>query len=135
MAVPDWNKLEVPQVHVAGSNEPYRSRPQQEVRTWNTDILNELPSEDVMVRTTHWGTASYTERGHTMVSIRTAMYSFAEYNLWQEYDIDPQNITQGDVLTICQSYFEDNWEIGEYDDLEHDNWDQTDSEIDEVIFA
>jgi len=133
MAVPDWNKLEVPQVHVAGSNGPYRSRPRQ-AGNWNTDILNELPSEDVAVRTNHWGSASYTERGHTVVSVRTAMDSFAEYNLWSDYDIDPQNITRDDVLTICQSYFEDNWEIGEYDDLEHDNWDQTDSEIDEVTF-
>lgn len=127
MAVPDWNRVE-------SSNAQVGTTTVQESRDWNTQVLEDIPSESVEIQTTHWGRAEYTERGYTSVNVRDAIDSFARDNLWNEYEIDPQDMDNNDVLTICRVYFEDDWEIGEYGDLEHDNWDQQDSEVSYVDF-
>ena len=105
MGIPEWNKL--------GTVEDVSLN----------NLLDVYGGRTVNINTRAVGIARYEERADTTINVSDAVRYCFENNLFDSWGIDPSDIGNGEILEMCQRYFEEDWEIGEIYDTDY--WDHT----------
>lgn len=118
MGIPEWNKLGTDVVDGSQLN----------------NIMDVYGGRTVSINTRAVGIARYEERANTTVNVSDAVRYCFDNNLFDSWGIDPDHIGNGEILEMCQRYFEEDWEIGEVDDTDYWDHETSEEEVDSVWF-
>jgi hypothetical protein len=118
MGIPEWNKLGTAVADGTSLN----------------NIMDVYGGRTVNINTRTVGTARYEERADTTVNVSDAVRYCFDNNLFDSWGIDPADIGTGEILEMCQRYFEEDWEIGEIYDTDYWDHEVSDETIEEVSF-
>ena len=122
MAVPDWNRV--------GSQEPTLST--------NNDLylrdLEDIENRIVRITTLHEGRVNYSENGYTNLDMSHVLDYAVEMGYLGSTDRLAGNLPLDNVLREwAQEMFEEDWDIGDYDNFETgDNSEEDSSYIEDV---
>ena len=122
MAVPDWNRV--------GSQEPALSTDNDLYLRDLEDIENRI----VRITTLHEGRVNYSENGYTNLDMSHVLDYAVEMGYLGSTDRLAGNLPLDNVLREwAQEMFEEDWDIGDYDNFETgDNSEEDSSYIEDV---
>lgn len=123
MAVPDWNRV--------GSQEPALSTDGNQLYLRD---LEDIENRTVRITTFHEGRVTYTENGYTNFAMSEVLDYAVDSGYLGSTDRLAGNLPSDNVLREwAQELFEEDWEIGDYDNYDTgDDSEEDSSYIDDV---